>query len=141
MSGGVSLDTSSPASSMIPKRCSQLERRFSRDFSRFATDWDIIREPEPIDLGSSLVFPDFELKHRHRPECRAYLEIAGFWTRDYLDKKLARLKRAGVQRLILCIDERRCCGEADFPAGAEVIRYKRRIDAKEVLARLQAMGA
>jgi predicted nuclease of restriction endonuclease-like RecB superfamily len=118
---------------------SQVERRFARDFAKLATDWDIIREPEPIDVGTGLVFPDFALVHRQRAGFKAYLEIAGFWTRDYLDKKLASLKRAGIERLILCIDEKRCCGEGDFPARAEVIRYKRRIDAKQVLERLQAM--
>lgn len=119
---------------------SQLERRFARDFARLATGWDLVREPEPIQVDSHLIFPDFEIKHRHHPERRAYLEIAGFWTCDYLEKKLERLRRAGIERLLLCIDERRCCSAEDFPHGALVIRYKRRIDAKEVLDRLEAMG-
>ena len=128
-----------PAGRELQAYDSQLEQRFARDFTKLATDWDIIREPGPIDIGSGLVFPDFALVSRQRRECSAYLEIAGFWTRGYLEKKLTSLKRAGIERLILCIDEKRCCGEQDFPQGAEVIRYKRRIDAKQVLARLQAM--
>ena len=43
---------------------SKLEDRFARDLKRAAPDWDLLREPEPVQAGSALIFPDFLLQHR-----------------------------------------------------------------------------
>jgi predicted nuclease of restriction endonuclease-like RecB superfamily len=113
---------------------SHLEARFARDFARAAPGWDAVREPRPVQAGAALIFPDFELVHRDDPRRRWLLEIVGFWTPEYLREKLARLRAAGIERLIVCIDEKRSCGEQDMPSGAKVIRYKSRIDPRAVLA-------
>jgi hypothetical protein len=112
---------------------SAVEARFARDFARLAPEWDVVREPEPVPADGTLIFPDFALVRRSRPEDRWLLEVVGFWTPQYLDRKLRHLRAAGLDRLVLCIDLDRNCSNADFPAGAHVIRYRRRIDAKEVL--------
>ncbi len=111
---------------------SQLEERFARDFRRFAPDWDALREPEPVAAGSALVFPDFALQHRHDPSRRWLLEIVGFWTPEYLARKLALYRAAGVGNLILCLDQERACAEEDLPDGALVVRFRRRVDAAAV---------
>jgi predicted nuclease of restriction endonuclease-like RecB superfamily len=67
-------------------------------------------------------------------ELRFLLEIVGFWTREYLERKLASLRTAAIPNLILCIDEERNCAESEVPVGARVVRFKRRIDAAQVLA-------
>jgi predicted nuclease of restriction endonuclease-like RecB superfamily len=113
---------------------SRIEERFARDFRRAAPAWDLIREPQPIDAGGTLTFPDFELVHRHDPSRRWLLEIVGFWTAEYLKEKLARLRTAGLLNLILCIDSRRQCHDAELPSDARVIRYKARIDPRAVVA-------
>ena len=113
---------------------SRLEARFERDFRRAAPDWDVVREPRPVDAGGTLVFPDFELFHRRDHERRWLLEIAGFWTPDYLTTKLRRLRSAGLDRLVICIDERRGCADAEIPRDARVVRYKNRIDPSRVLS-------
>jgi uncharacterized protein len=113
---------------------SRVEERFARDFGRLAPDWDLIREPHPVDTGGSLAFPDFELIHRADPTRRWLLEIIGFWTADYLAKKLERLRASGLRHLILCIDERRQCEGEAFPEDARVIRYKSKVDPRAVLA-------
>src|SRR2546422_7713938 len=52
-----------PASA--PRRYdSHLEERFAREFRRLAPAWDVIREPEPVPAGSTLIFPDFALRCR-----------------------------------------------------------------------------
>ena len=117
-----------------PRFDSKLEERFARDFGRAAPRWELIREPEPFDAGGALVYPDFLLASRDDPGRRWYLEIAGFWTAEYLDRKLARYRRARLCNLILAIDADRGCSEADFPTGAEVIRYRRRVKPEDVLA-------
>ncbi len=57
----------------------------------------------------------------------------GFWTPDYVARKLALYRRARLSNLILCIDEERNCAAADLPAGALVVRFRRRVDAAAVL--------
>jgi predicted nuclease of restriction endonuclease-like RecB superfamily len=126
--------------SQEPRRFdSQVEERFARDFGRLARDWDVIREPEPIASEGTLIFPDFALQHRHNPARRCLLEIVGFWTADYLTRKLAQYAAAGLNNLIMCIDEDRDCAGGDLPAGAVVIRYRRRVDPHAVLTALETM--
>jgi hypothetical protein len=121
-----------PASA--PRRYdSLLEERFARAFRRLAPAWDVIREPEPIAAGGTLIFPDFAVQHRSDPARRWLLEIMGFWTPDYVARKLALYRSARLPNLILCIDEARNCAESDLPLGALVIRFRRRVDATAVL--------
>lgn len=120
--------------SVEPRRYdSRVEERFARDFRRFARDWDVTREPEPVRAGGALVFPDFALQHRLNPARRWLLEIVGFWTPDYLARKLAQYRAAGLGNLILCIDEARDCAGAELPPDAKVLRFRRRVDASAVL--------
>lgn len=120
---------------------SGLERRFARELARAAPAWRLVREPAPVDVEGALIFPDFEIVHREDPRRRFLLEIVGFWTADYLRKKLDGLRRARLPNLILCIDERRGCDGAELPGGAHVVRYRgNRIDCGEVLRWITANG-
>ena len=95
-----------------------------------------MREPEPVPVGSTLIFPDFALQHRTDAARRWLLEIVGFWTPDYVANKLALYRRARLPNLILCIDDHRNCAEADLPSAALVVRFRRRVDAAAVLRRV-----
>ncbi len=120
--------------SSAPRRYDSLvEERFAREFRRLAPMWDVTREPEPIVAGGTLIFPDFALRHRSDPAREWLLEIVGFWTPDYVARKLALYRSARLPNLILCIDEGRNCAEADLPSGARVVRYRRWVDAAAVL--------
>lgn len=119
---------------------SRLEERFARDFARLAPDWMLVREPEAIDAGGHLFFPDFAVHPRLEPSRRWFVEIVGFWTPEYLVNKLARLRRTRLSNLILCVDGDRNLGDGDIPASAIVVRYRRRVDAAKVLE-LVAGGA
>ncbi len=131
----VTLATGDPIfPSSEPRRFdSLLEERFARDFARLAPDWAIVREPEPIDAGGHLFFPDFAVHPRLDPSRRWYVEIVGFWTPEYLARKLERLQHTRAANLVLCIDADRNLGAGDVPASAALIRYRRRIDATKVL--------
>ncbi|MBX3470666.1 MAG: DUF790 family protein [Planctomycetes bacterium] len=113
---------------------SAVEAALARDLARLAPDWDVVREPEPVAVGDGLIFPDLALVHRLDPGRRALIEVVGFWTPDYLARKLEALRRAGLPGLILCVDAARACGPDDLPPGARVVRYRRRVPAAEVLA-------
>jgi hypothetical protein len=92
-----------------------------------------VREPEPINAAGTLIFPDFALQRRADPGRRWLLEIVGYWTADYVARKLARYQSAQLSNLILCIDEQRNCANADLPALARIVRFRRRVDPAAVL--------
>lgn len=114
------------------------ERAFARDFQRLTREWELVRDPEPVPAGCQLVFADFELRHRAQAGQRWLVEIVGYWTRDYLVEKLARLRAAGLDRVLLCVDARRSCGAGDLPDSSQLVAFRRKVDAQVVLARLEA---
>ena len=68
---------------------SNFEQRFATKFEQCQSGWEMAREPDPIILEGGKVFiPDF-LFERHGQ--RVYLEIVGFWTIDYLKRKIEKL--------------------------------------------------
>jgi predicted nuclease of restriction endonuclease-like RecB superfamily len=116
---------------------SRLEERFARDFARASLDWDLVREPEPVEAGEFLAFPDFAVVHRHDMSKRFLLEIVGFWTPDYLREKLARLRAMPHIPLVLCIDRGLNCSGGELPPHARVVWFQRRIDPVAVLAAIE----
>lgn len=90
-------------------------------------------EPEPIESLKTLIFPDFQIKNRKDPSQTWFIEIIGFWTPEYLSNKLRKLKDARIGNIILCIDATKNCTGSDLPAGARIVRYKKKIDPAEVL--------
>lgn len=117
---------------------SRLEERFARDFAKANLDWDLVREPEPVEAGETLVFPDFAVIHRRDPSRRFLLEIVGFWTPGYLRNKLDHLRRIPRAPLILCIDQTLNCGADELPSHASIIWFKKRIDPRAVLEVIEA---
>lgn len=68
---------------------SGVEEKFSTRFEQSATGWKLIREPDPLILsnGKALI-PDFAFE---KYGTRIYLEIVGFWTKEYLEKKIQKI--------------------------------------------------
>jgi len=119
---------------------SKVEARFYDDFRRAAPDWDLIREPEALAVGSTLVFPDFALQHRRHRWRRWLLEIVGFWTPQYLERKRAQLAQVGRRDLILCVDASRHCAEEETVARGHIVDYRRRVDPAKVLRIIERPG-
>jgi len=113
---------------------SKLEARFARELARLSIDWEIIREPEPVPAGPWLIFPDFCIAHRSDANRRWFVEIVGYWTDRYLERKLASYREAGIKNLILCIDQDLATQGANIPSGARIVRFRRTVDARAVLA-------
>jgi uncharacterized protein len=118
---------------------SRLEERFARDFSKANLDWDLVREPEPVEAGDALIFPDFAVVHRRDVSKRFFLEIVGFWTPDYLREKLRRLRSINSTPLVLCIDRGLNCSEGELPMNARIVWFKKRIDPREVLSAINSL--
>ena len=115
---------------------SKLEERFYRTFRKATRSWDIIREPEPVHAAGTLIFPDFALQHRSNPDRRWLLEIVGYWTPDYLQKKMERLRATSIRNMLLCVNEGLNCADSDFPKNVAVIRFAKNLSAEEVLERI-----
>ncbi len=126
---------------------SAVEQRFSRDFLRATSDWNLIPQPPARAIGSRLVFADFEIVHRQVPARRYLLEIVGYWTPEYLQQKLACISGGtdgaaiDAPALLLCIDESKACTFSDLPVGAHLVPFKRRIDVRAVIRLLEAGSA
>jgi uncharacterized protein len=120
---------------------SHLEERFAREFARAHLDWDLVREPEPVEAGEAIMFPDFAIVHRRDTSRRFLLEIVGFWTPDYLREKLDRLRAIPHIPLVLCIDRGLNCSAGDLPVHARVVWFEKRIEPHAVLAAIEAASA
>ena len=127
-----------PAGKQPREYDSRLEERFARDFARANLVWDLVREPEPVEAGGVLIFPDFAVVHRRDPSRRFLLEIVGFWTPDYLKEKLSRLRDMPQVPLVLCIDRALNCSSGDLPSTARVVWFHKRIEPGEVLAAIES---
>lgn len=119
-----------------PANCSKydshLEQRFARDFLRATADFDLIREPHAIKAGKQLIFPDFAIKHRTNPDKVWLLEIVGYWTTTYLQKKIESLKCSNIHNLIICVSKRLAASD-NWPVNARLVYFDRWIDPKVVL--------
>ncbi|THE64257.1 DUF790 family protein [Salinadaptatus halalkaliphilus] len=91
---------------------SDVERSLAQKWKRANTDWELIREDDVLDLGAEVMLPDFAVEH---PDGRRVLfEIVGFWTPEYLDEKLAKIRDADRDNLIVAVSERLDCSADDF---------------------------
>ncbi len=69
---------------------SNVEKKFMDKFLKFSIGWKLIREPDPLILSDGKAFiPDFVFE---KYGIKVYLEIVGFWTREYLKRKLEKIK-------------------------------------------------
>lgn len=104
---------------------SMLEQMFG---SLSLGSWKIKREPTILKAGKYAFVPDFSLQ---REGMRVYLEIVGFWTPEYLENKIEKLKQV-KEPVILLIDRKLKCSEKDFPSQ-EVIFFDKKIPANEIM--------
>jgi len=82
---------------------STVEEKFAIKFQQFRTGWTLIREPDPIILDNDKAFiPDFMFERYGR---RIYLEIVGFWTTEYIERKIGKLTRISSNKQVYKDDE------------------------------------
>jgi predicted nuclease of restriction endonuclease-like RecB superfamily len=116
-----------------PEFDSMLESSFAQRFARLDTPWRLEREVEVVDLRGTVFLPDFALRH---PDGRlVHLEIVGFWHPEYLRRKLAKVRQARLDNLVLAVSQRLALGEEqllDLPA--RVIWFKGQLRPEQVLA-------
>ena len=96
---------------------SSLEEKFAIRFEHLANRWKIKREPDPLIVGNGVAFiPDFLFEKYGR---KVYLEIVGFWTKEYLEKKFQKisdiLRNSNVD-LFVAVDKELSCSKLFNPS-------------------------
>lgn len=116
---------------------SRLEERLFRDLARTAPEWEVLREADPVQVGTRILTPDFTLVHRGRG-IRVPVEVVGYWTADYLRAKLEALRAlppgAGW---IVCVDTELGVRKEQIPA-AGFLTFRGRVDARALAAEAAA---
>jgi hypothetical protein len=112
---------------------SEPEERFYDSFRNAGNGWQIIREPEPLIAGRYLYIPDFLLE---KDGTKVYVEIAGFWTSEYLKRKVAKLGELKDTGLMVLASSKMAC-DAFKSVTENVILFDRKIPLKAVLDRLK----
>lgn len=110
-------------------------------FEALGSRWALERKSEIHDLGGrGVLIPDFVLRHRDDGRV-AYLDIVGFWRREYLEARLEMLRDAGPPNLVLAVPARLKGSDEDWKAQpGEVMFYKDVILAKELLERVERVA-
>ena len=76
-------------SSTQPTFDSSVEQKFAVKFEQICSDWRLVREPDPLVVSDGRGFiPDFAFE---KYGIRVYLEIVGFWTNEYLLRKIQKI--------------------------------------------------
>ncbi|MDQ3703552.1 MAG: DUF790 family protein [Chloroflexota bacterium] len=100
-----------------------------------AAGWTVEREPEPLIHGTTVMVPDFALSRpaaRGRPPQRVYVEVIGFWTPAYRERKRDKLRQfAGQAQLLVVVQDALASHFEDLPFPC--LTYKQRVSAGELI--------
>ena len=123
---------------------SGVEADFAARFAALSLDWELVREPEPLAAGEHVVIPDFAFDWRPgndgavrdtasgEGEFRVFFEVMGFWTPEYVEKKLTRLADVDDVELLVAVDESLGVGEAIEARDHRAIPYSGTVRVKDV---------
>ncbi|WP_246987476.1 DUF790 family protein [Halorientalis marina] len=127
--GDVSVPDTEPVAEMTFD--SGVEADFATRFASLDLDWELVREPEPLAAGDRVVIPDFAFDYRHA-DFRVFFEIMGFWTPEYVEKKLAQLDAVEDVALLVAVDESLGVGEEIEARDHRAIPYSGTVRLKDV---------
>jgi len=114
---------------------SSAEEAFFTKFTRNKkSKWTIEREGSILDLKETVLIPDFKFTHA-KDGRTAHLEIVGFWTPEYLAKKLDKLSRVEESNVVVAVPDALNCSDDVF--SGPVVHYKRRMMMKDVLPAIE----
>lgn len=103
--------------------------------------WTVSDRTDPIDLdGRSIVLPDLVFKHGKRT---AFLEVVGYWRKDWLARRTELLKRYGPGNLVLAVNKRLLGDDGDgaldgFPGA--IVPFKEVVPPKLVLEAIERVA-
>jgi len=115
---------------------SLVEEDFANRFQALNSTWQLKREPEPVIAGQHVIIPDFSFE---REGIKLYMEVVGFWTKEYLLRKVAKLKRT-VERILIAVDENLACEritKLEKLQSLSILYYRKKIPLPPILRYLQ----
>jgi predicted nuclease of restriction endonuclease-like RecB superfamily len=89
---------------------STTEEKFAKSFLSYGTGWVLKREPEPLIAGTHVLIPDFRFE---KDGMKVYLEVVGFWTPQYLQRKISKLNLIADVDMIIAADESLACSKLE----------------------------
>jgi predicted nuclease of restriction endonuclease-like RecB superfamily len=108
------VDDRAPAK--LPMRSGD-EEAFRNYFSRAAGGWKLDYEGAILVAGDRkhrvIMVPDF-VARRENPPAEAFIEIVGFWKRDYLERKMAKAGLFRDRRLMLIVNSKLAVSREDI---------------------------
>jgi predicted nuclease of restriction endonuclease-like RecB superfamily len=112
------------------------EEDFAARFQALKSEWQLKREPEPVLAGKQVIIPDFSVE---RGGVRVYIEIVGFWTMEYLLRKIEKLKMVDVNMIIAVNESLACEKLADLEKHARlnIIYYRDRVPLAPIIRYLE----
>ncbi|WP_455449708.1 DUF790 family protein [Natrinema thermotolerans] len=110
---------------------SGVEADFAARFTNLDLDWDLVREPEPLATGTRVMIPDFAFDYAYG-DFRLYFEIMGFWTPEYVEKKLSQLADLEDVDMLVAVDESLGVGEEIAARDHRAIPYSGTVRVKDV---------
>jgi uncharacterized protein len=123
---------------------SRLEADFAHEFEeKFGSQrgqWVLTREDEVLNLGHTVMIPDFALTHK-RTEQRILIELVGFWHPDYLRRKVEKVRAAQCHNLLLLVYEGiNLAADALQDVPGEVLYFKKKPVLKDVMSVVETMA-
>ena len=119
-----------------PTYDSGVEADFAARFSALDLDWDLVREPEPLAAGARVMIPDFAFEYRFA-DFTVFFEIMGFWTPEYVEKKLGQLADLEEVEMLVAVDESLGVGEDVEARDGRAIPYSGSVRVKDVVDALR----
>jgi predicted nuclease of restriction endonuclease-like RecB superfamily len=118
---------------------SGVEADFAARFQGLDLDWVLSREPEPLATGHRVMIPDFAFDYAPGgdpdagPDFRVFFEVMGFWTPEYVEKKLGQLEGVEDVEMVVAVDESLGVGETVAATDAAVVPYSGSVRVKDVV--------
>lgn len=113
---------------------SSIEEKFANKFEQFSNGWKITREPDPIIAEGKALIPDFVFEKYNQ---RVYLEIVGFWTKEYLERKIQKLLASTKNKnndidMLIAVNEELACSKLSALPKERVIYYRNEVPIKPI---------
>ncbi|SFR68812.1 DUF790 family protein [Halogeometricum limi] len=134
-----------------PTYDSGVEADFAARFEGLNLDWELLREPEPLAAGARAMIPDFAFDYRPGgreregagdPPLRVFFEVMGFWTPEYVEKKLDQFATvADDVELVVAVDESLAVAEDVAALDHRVVTYSGSVRVKDVVDVLRGYEA
>jgi predicted nuclease of restriction endonuclease-like RecB superfamily len=120
---------------------SSVEEKFASKFNSLNTGWTLRREPEPLIAGRHVLIPDFSFE---KYGFKIFMEIVGFWTKEYIERKLSKLASLSPEtEIIIALNENLRCSESRLSEikAVMVLTYLKEVPIEPIIFHLKSLEA